>query len=71
MVRTIAHVFCLHYVISNAGPVIDTADLFLSTGISNFLNNFHPNLKFSHEKSDLSVSIVSLEVSVSLIDKKT
>ena len=29
------------------------------------------NLKFSHEKSDLIVSIVSLEVSVSIVDKKT
>ena len=40
-------------------------------GFLNFLYNFHPNLKFSYEKSDVIVSIVSLDVSVSIVDKKT
>ena len=37
-------------------------------GFLNRLNDFHPNLKFTHEKSRSSVNI--LDVSVSIVDNK-
>ena len=37
-------------------------------GFLNSLYNFHPNLKFTHEKSKPSVN--SLDVSVSIVDNK-
>ena len=37
-------------------------------GFLNCLNNFHPNLKFTHEKSESSVNF--LDVSVSIVDNK-
>ena len=37
-------------------------------GFLNSLNNFHPNLKFTHEKSKSSVNF--LDMSVSIVDNK-